>query len=88
MKESVKAVLSAYESGRSIVQKMDHEPGPRPAERLMSLATANDPEAAADAITRNSDGTYEVDTERLQDHVEGYNYDADDANEAQFGCGR
>jgi predicted ATP-grasp superfamily ATP-dependent carboligase len=54
----------------------------------MSLATANDPEAAADAITRNSDGTYEVDTERLQDHVEGYNYDADDANEAQFGCGR
>lgn len=88
MKESVKAVLSAYESGRAVVQPMDNEPGPRPAERLMALATANDPEAAAEAITYNEDGTYQVDTERLQDHVEGYDYAADDANEVQFGYGR
>lgn len=69
MKEAIKAVLSAYEKGRVTVQEMDSEAGPRPAERLLALATANDPEAAKGAISANEDGTYEIDTELLQDHV-------------------
>lgn len=88
MKETVKAVLSAYESGKSIVQPMDDEIGRRPAERLMALATANEPNAASEAITRNEDGTYQVDNDRLQDHVEKYDHASDQSNEIPLRFGR
>jgi len=66
MKDAVRAVMAAYESGKARVQSLDDKPGPRPAERLMAYATANEP-AAPDAFERHDDGTWTVDTDRMQE---------------------
>lgn len=69
MKDAVRAVMAAYEAGRARIQAMDSEHGPRPSERLMALASGNDPDSAGAAVERNEDGTWTVDSDRLQDHV-------------------
>lgn len=67
MKDAVRAVYAAYEVGKSRVQAMDSESGPRPAERLLALASSNDIESAQTAISENSDGTWSVDNDRLNE---------------------
>lgn len=69
MKDAVTAVMAAYENGKARVQAMDSEPGLRPAERLMALASANEPGMTGEAVERHSDGTWTVDADKLQDHV-------------------
>lgn len=61
MKHAERAVAAAYGSGRARVQPMDDDPGPRPAERLLSLASGNRPDW--DAVNYDDDGTYVVDCE-------------------------
>ena len=69
MKGAVRAVMAAYEKGRARVQAMDSEPGRRPAERLMDLASANGEGMDPEAVARNDDGTWTVDSDRLQDRA-------------------
>lgn len=62
MKDAVRAVMVAYESGRATVQAMDGESGPRPAARLLALATRNEGPSEAE-ITHNADGTWNFEPE-------------------------
>lgn len=71
MKESVRGVLAAYDSGKSRVQAMDDEPGPRPAERLLQIASGND--LASDygyKFQHEEDGTYSVDNDEYKAETE------------------
>ncbi len=67
MRQQEKAVAAAYDRGKSRVQPMDDEPGPRPAERLLSLASGNQPNW--DAVEYTSDGTFMVDCDRIADNT-------------------
>lgn len=67
MRHQERAVAAAYDKGKSRVQPMDDEPGPRPAERLLSLASGNQPNW--DAVAYGRDGTFVVDNDRLADNA-------------------
>lgn len=67
MRQQEKAVAAAYDRGKSRVQQMDDEPGPRPAERLLSIASGNQPNW--DAVDYGTDGTFVVDNDRVADNA-------------------
>ncbi|NTF17466.1 hypothetical protein G6L37_03465 [Agrobacterium rubi] len=73
MKLAERAVAAAYDQGRARVQAMDDEPGPRPAERLLAIATGNRPDW--DAVDYREDGTFVVDCDRITDSVIDSEYD-------------
>ena len=85
MREQEKAVAAAYDRGRARVQAMDDEPGPRPAERLLALASGNRPDW--DAVSYDNDGTYSVDCDRIADSAmeDETRYDHD--NDARWRTG-
>jgi Molecular chaperone, HSP90 family len=76
MREQERAVAAAYEKGRARVQAMDDEPGPRPAERLLALASGNRPDW--NAVEYRDDGTFVVDCDRVADNALDMNYSQDD----------
>lgn len=82
MRAAEKAVAAAYGQGRARVQPMDDEPGPRPAERLLSVATGNQPNWGA--VDYAEDGTYAVDCDRVADHATEDGTDEDE----EYGIGR
>jgi len=63
MKNAVKAVYAAYERGKARVQPLDDECGPRPADRLLSLAAPS--VAARDHARSEPDGTTVIDCDAL-----------------------
>ncbi|MTH95285.1 ATP-binding protein [Roseibium sp. RKSG952] len=65
MKESAKAVYAAFERGKASVQAMDDEPGPRPAERLMSLSNGYVEDSALD-LTANGASYVDCDEDKAQ----------------------
>lgn len=84
MRAQEKAVAAAYDRGKSRVQPMDEEPGPRPAERLLSLASGNRPNW--DAVDYGSDGTFVVDNDRVAENVIEQEFVEDEA-EARWRAG-
>lgn len=75
MKNAERAVAAAYDSGRARVQAMDEEPGPRPAERLLSLAAGHNPNW--EAVDYADDGTFVVDCDRISENAPDDSYAAD-----------
>ena len=67
MKAELAAVTAAYAEGRARVHRLDDEPGPRPAERLLAAACGNDREAASGALRWEGGRTATVDTETAYD---------------------
>jgi hypothetical protein len=82
MRAAERAVATAYGRGRARVQAMDDEPGPRPAERLLSAASGNQPNW--EAVEYDDDGTYAVDCDRVSDNATNYGADEDE----DYGVGR
>jgi hypothetical protein len=80
MKAELAAVTAAYSEGRARVHKLDNSSGPRPAERLLAGALANDREAAAEAMEYRGDGLYEVDTDGAYARLVERNDVLDDEN--------
>jgi hypothetical protein len=64
---------------------MDDEPGPRPAERLLALASGNQPDW--DAVDYGRDGTFVVDCDKVADNAIERELDADDADERRWKAG-
>jgi hypothetical protein len=85
MRQQERAVAAAYDKGKSRVQPMDDEPGPRPAERLLALASGNQPDW--DAVDYGRDGTFVVDCDKVADNAIERELDADDADERRWKAG-
>lgn len=85
MRQQEKAVAAAYDRGKSRVQPMDDEPGPRPAERLLSLASGNQPNW--DAVEYASDGTFMVDCDRVADNTLDQEHTYADETETRWKAG-
>jgi hypothetical protein len=85
MRQQERAVAAAYDKGKSRVQPMDDEPGPRPAERLLSLASGNQPNWAA--VDYASDGTIMVDCDRIADNALEQEHSYADETETRWKAG-